>query len=350
MFTPSHLYELIVRSRRALYQCGILASHRLHAPVISVGNLSTGGTGKTPLTAFIAQFLQDAGLATAILSRGYKRQSTGLVEVSDGKNVLCDVNAAGDEPYLLALRCPGVRVVVSQDRWQAGHWLESQTKIEAFILDDAFQHLRLERDLNIALLDATEPPDQMQMLPFGRLREPLSALTRADAVIITRADQAFDRRAFRAIIEKHTRPQTPVFHASHQMTGLREVKASSAFAQLNDSLISFHDFADRPVAAFSGIARPHLFVGDLEQRKMHLVQHQDFRDHHRFTVAEITQVIHQAKAAGATALITTEKDAVRIPAEALRGAGIPVFAAQIEFCCEEIDGLRELILQSVGKK
>ncbi|HMX29346.1 MAG TPA: tetraacyldisaccharide 4'-kinase, partial [Blastocatellia bacterium] len=133
LYAPAKLYELIVRARMVAYRRGLLKTHKLRAPVISVGNLSVGGTGKTPCAAFIANYLRDAGHQVAILSRGYKRETKGRVEVSNGKEILCSAREAGDEPFLLANACPGVRVVVDQDRYAAGTWLEARAPISVFI-------------------------------------------------------------------------------------------------------------------------------------------------------------------------------------------------------------------------
>src|SRR5262245_29992234 len=205
IYAPARLYELGVRARAALYERDFFEARRLKAPVISVGNLTVGGAGKTPCVAFLARFLCDEGYEVAILSRGYKRESRGRVEVSNGKEILCGPNESGDEPFLLANLCPGARVVVDSDRYAAGKWLEDRESISAFILDDGYQHLRLARDLNLLLIDASEPLDQAKMIPFGRLREPITAMRRAGAVIATRSDQPFDRQALENVIGRFAR-------------------------------------------------------------------------------------------------------------------------------------------------
>src|SRR5262249_39629877 len=158
--------------RIALYEYNFFKARSLATPVISVGNLTVGGTGKTPCVAFLAKFLREAGQSVAILSRGYKRESKGRVFVSNGSEILCGPRESGDEPFLLAKSCPGAQVVVDQDRYAAGKWLEERSSVSVFILDDGYQHLRLARDLNLLLIDASEPLDQAKMIPYGRLREP----------------------------------------------------------------------------------------------------------------------------------------------------------------------------------
>lgn len=316
------------------YRRGLLKTYKLRAPVISVGNLSVGGTGKTPCVAFIANYLRDAGHQVAILSRGYKRETTSRVEVSDGKEILCSSRESGDEPFLLANACPGVRVVVDQDRYAAGSWLEARAPISAFILDDAFQHLRLARDLNLVLIDATEPLAQARMVPFGKLREPLAGLQRADAVIVTRSDQPFDKASLMKTIERHARPNTPVFFAHHEMTRLRRLGS--------EENLPLAAFAQQAIAAVSGIAKPERFNEDLRKAGMRIVMRQDFADHHRYRAAELAELLRQAVAAEAKAVIVTEKDAANLPKEVIRQSPLPVYAAQIEFCCEEESRLKGL--------
>lgn len=332
----ARLYELGVRTRLALYENKLLKPHHLAAPVISVGNLTVGGTGKTPCVAWLANFLRETGHNVAILSRGYKRASRGRVEVSDGQKILCPPHEAGDEPYLLAKACPGVRVVVDHDRYAAGQWLARRAPVSVFILDDAFQHLRLRRELNLLLLDATAPLDEL--VPLGRLREPLTGLRRADAVIVTRADQEFDRHALRGIITQHGRSNVPVFYAWHEVTGLRRLDAAETLAS--------SALAQRPVAAVAGIARPERFVADLTGQGMRIVWRGDFADHHRYTRAEFQQLLQRARHAQATAIITTEKDAANLPRAALAASLLPIYAAQIEFRCAAERALQRLVLRA----
>ncbi|MFN0088271.1 MAG: tetraacyldisaccharide 4'-kinase, partial [Blastocatellia bacterium] len=254
VYLPARLYELGIRARIGLYRRGVFATRRLAAPVISVGNLTVGGTGKTPCVAFLARLLREEGLSVAILSRGYKRASRGRVEVSDGREILCSPADAGDEPYLLARSCPGARVIVDPNRYAAGRWLEERAPVSVFLLDDGFQHLRLGRDLNLLLWDGAESPAEARMVPFGRLREPLGGFARADAVIVTRTDERTDRAAIQAAVARYGRPGTPVFFAAHDVTSLVRLDGGAPLAP--DAL------AGRPVAAFSGIARPDRFHQD----------------------------------------------------------------------------------------
>jgi tetraacyldisaccharide 4'-kinase len=337
LYPLAKVYEFVVRARIALYQKQIFRTYRLNAPVISVGNLTIGGAGKTPFAAFLANYLQDEGYKVAILSRGYKRKSVGRVEVSDGEKVLCGPFEAGDEPYLLAKSCPGVRVVVDRDRYAAGKWLESRAPISVFILDDAFQHLRLARDLNLLLIDAGDSLDEAEMLPFGRLREPIRALRRADAVIVTRSDQVFDRARLEQAISKYCRDDTPIFYAYHLIAKFRRLD--------KEEDISVMDYAGKRIAAVSGIARPERFIADLEGRGMEIALRRDFPDHHRYLPEEIDEIAMSARRAGAEAIITTEKDAANLPAESVKSSAIPICTAQISVHCEDENGLKRFVLK-----
>ena len=342
IYAPAKLYELGVRARAAFYENGLFETRRLKAPVISVGNLTVGGAGKTPCVAFLARFLRDEGYEVAVLSRGYKRESRGRVEVSDGREILCGPNESGDEPFLLAKSCPGARVVVDRDRYAAGKWLEERARISVFILDDGYQHLRLARDLNLLLVDASEPLDRAKMIPFGRLREPITAMGRADAVIVTRSDQPFDRRAFENAIRTFARAEAPVFYAVHKMTELISLDGAA--------VASPADFARKRIAAVSGVARPGRFVADLERLGMEIALRRDFDDHHRYTREELSEIVGRAREARAEAIITTEKDAANLPAGFAGSLALPIFAARIEFACENEEALKDLVRCQVSEE
>jgi len=334
-FIPAQIYRLAVESRLFLYRSGILRARRLDRPVISIGNLTLGGTGKTPCVAFIASQLRDRGLKVAILSRGYRREGSGILEVSNEERVLAGPLEAGDEPYLLAMSCPGVRVIVGPDRYGAASWISRRAEVDVFILDDGFQHLRLARDLDIVLIDATEPLDSARMVPFGRLREPLTGLARADAVIVTRSDRPFDRAALDRAVARYARQGTPIFFASHEMSGFVRLDGPEASTPA----------VRGPVAAVSGIARPDLFIQDLEARGCRIVLRRDYPDHHRHAPDEFRYLVDQALAAGAGAVVTTEKDAANLPTGALDDLPLPVYAARIVFKCEDQPALIDLIIK-----
>ena len=191
----SKIYGGGVKLRQKLYQKGLVKSKRLPCMVISVGNLSVGGTGKTPMTIYLANLIQDFGNKAVVISRGYKgraEKAGGIV--SDGKVLLMGPETAGDEPYMMAVKLKNVPVIVGKNRFEAGMLAVRTFKPEVLVLDDAFQHLKLERDLDLVLLDCQRPFGNGHMLPRGIMREPVSALSRADALILTRSDVVPDAK------------------------------------------------------------------------------------------------------------------------------------------------------------
>ncbi|MCH8320732.1 MAG: tetraacyldisaccharide 4'-kinase [Acidobacteria bacterium] len=225
----SKIYGLIVSLRVFLYQKGILRKHRLKHPVISVGNLTVGGTGKTPLVGFLAQILKKAGYQPVILSRGYKRSNkSAVLLVSDIREIFCGPEECGDEPYLLARKLEGVPVVVGNSRYQAGRLLEDRYPNLIYILDDGYQHIQLKRNLNILILDATDPFGGHHLLPTGRLREPTRALARADAIVITRSHMPSETEN----LEEHIRrwnKTVPISYFHHDVTALYDARTGSRF-------------------------------------------------------------------------------------------------------------------------
>ena len=324
-----------MKIRLALYRAKFFKIYQLNAPVISVGNITFGGTGKTPCAAFIANFLNAEGLQVAILSRGYKRESKGRVEVSNGKEILCSPNISGDEPYLLAQQCPGVRVVVDADRYAAGKWLESQTKIDVFILDDGYQHIRLQRDLNLLLVDAAT-----NFAPSLNFRDPLEEMKRADAVIITRSAQLSAREPFAQSIQGYCQPEIPIFFADHKITGVRLLAE-------NTRKIDISSLKPFSIVAFSGIGNPQRLELDLKNQGLKILRHYIFEDHHRYVKSDLESLFVQAKDLGAEALITTEKDAANIEDKFIQNFKLPIYVAQLEFSCDEIEEFKQLLLQTI---
>jgi tetraacyldisaccharide 4'-kinase len=342
LYLPAKLYELGVWLRISCYERGIFKRHRLATPVISVGNLTVGGTGKTPCTAALAQMLRDEGLEVAILSRGYKRTTEGRIEVSNGREILCEPHEAGDEPYLLARACPGVRVVADRDRWSAGRWLEERAKPSVFLLDDGYQHLRLARDLDLALIDGADDLSKAEMVPFGRLREPLAGLARANAVVVTGSNRPFDRNRLETTIKRYAGSGVPILYAHSQITSMLDLNSGQSQAAAA--------FAGKRMAALAGIARPERLINDLESLGITIVLRRDFEDHHRYTREEIMELAVAAKQAGADGLITTEKDAANIPIEMIATLGLPCFVARIEFHWERPAEIRTLAFDALRKK
>src|SRR5690349_17656688 len=328
----SVLYSAITRTRLSLYRRGTFHSTKLDRPVISVGNITTGGTGKTPLVEWVARNLASAGKKVCILTRGYGRDNPDrMVIVSDGHNLMATPSEAGDEPFLLATNLAGtVAVISSADRVAAGNEAIQQFDTDCFVLDDGFQHLRLERDLNIVTIDATNPWGGGHLLPYGHLREPLSGLSRADCIVITRTDQTDNIDDLRGEIRRHA-GDIPIFKSRMRNSRITPLQKSST------ALVP-------PVAAFCAIGNPRSFFNAIEHQA---VLQKAFPDHHRYSQRDVDSLIDDARRAGATSLVTTAKDAVKL--RALRFS-LPCYVLEIEPQIVNEQGLIELILQAANQR
>lgn len=344
LWAPAKLYELAVRLRVAAYETDYLKQKELNATVISVGNLTFGGAGKTPMVHYIARYLASEDHSVSILSRGYGRKSSGLRVLNDPAK-RGEINAAasyaevGDEPLMLARSLPEIPVVVSKDRFEAGRFAEKEFGSGVLVLDDAYQHLSLSRDLNILLIDATDTFGGFEMPPFGRLREPLYGLKRADVVIVTRADRAFDEGQTLAIIRQYCGDNVPVMYFFSGITSLRHLATGEVYEVDN--------FSGWNVAVMCGIGNPQAFTDDILQIGINIVSENFFRDHHAFSQADLDRVTRAAKDTGADAILTTEKDAIRL--EGLTHGDIPVYAAQLEIQSDDDVKLKSLLLRTVRK-
>jgi len=297
LLTPTAwFYAQFMRIRAALYARGTLRPRRLPARVISVGNLTVGGTGKTPLVLWLAQRLQGAGLRVAILSRGYGRSVRQARIFANG---IPRVEEAGDEPVLLARRLHGVPLGIAADRFAVGLQLAARHRPDVFLLDDGFQHLRLARDLDIVLLDASDPFGGGYVLPAGALREPVDALVRAQVVVLTRSRQAADS-AIEAV--RLYNPRVPVFRARTRLAGVLDATSHKPVPR--------ETLAGVPVLAFCGIGNPAAFWQDVRDWGFRLAGTQAFPDHHRYSADDFRRIARQADRYAAQALLTTEKDVV----------------------------------------
>lgn len=298
-------YELAARVRGWCYQQGWFRTERLPRPVISVGNLTVGGTGKTPVVIYLVERLTARGLRVAVLSRGYRRRSHApQVLVSDGRQVLSGPEEAGDEPYLIARRCPQAVVAVGANRSALGRWVLSRVPVDCFLLDDGFQHLQLHRDVNLLLVDATDLAGIQAALPIGRLREPLSAATRADALLITRvADEQAAEPVRRLLLQAcGSLPSSiPVgFPAEEfQRVGGNERRPLEMFR-------------GRSAFLFSGIGNAESFPALVAGLGVTVTETLAFPDHVHYTDAMVETIRAKAKQCGADLLVTTEKDAGKV--------------------------------------
>ncbi len=300
----SAVFRLGVALRHAAYRRGWLKTRRLSRPVISVGNLTVGGTGKTPLVVLIAKMLLRQGWKPGILTRGYGRHSKAdLIVVAPSPARQAEAGEIGDEPAILARALPEVPIVICADRFRGGQAAEQRFRVNVHILDNGFQHLGLERAVDVVALDATEEISDWGLLPAGRQREPLGALRRASIVVITRVDSGDPKSLEEIILKVH--PAAKVFHSS-----TRFVRAVDS---LSGERVPSDEIRTRKVTAFCGIGNPGAFFADLRRWGFKLTAQDAFPDHHVYSQQELRRLVALAQIKGATALLTTEKDAVKFP-------------------------------------
>lgn len=300
-FSP--LYSILMTVRQNLYRRGILRVHKLPVPVISVGNLTMGGTGKTPTVAYIATLLKDLGHRPAIVSRGYGGKAGKPINlVSDGNNVLMTAYEAGDEPLMLAEKLPGIPMLTGKIRLHPCRYAIEKLQCDSLILDDGFQHLAIARDINLVLFNATTLAGNSRVFPGGELREPVSALHRSDAFLLTGVDEANRPRGERfADLLRKRFPDKPVFFSSLACAPLvADPPAPSLTPE------------PHPLYAFCAIAHPNRFFSTLAAAGVDLAGSSTFPDHHPYRQTDIDELCRSAGKLGAKGLVTTEKDKVKL--------------------------------------
>ena len=355
LYTLSLPYGGAVRFRNYLYDNGLLETKKLPCPVVSVGNLTVGGTGKTPMVILLANLLQKKGYRPAVLSRGYagrNRQKSNVI--TDGQNILLGPDDAGDEPFLIAASTSGVPVLTGRDRYLAGKHALDRLGANVLVLDDAFQHRQVFRDLNILLLDAERPFENGCILPRGPLREPRSSLKRADLIVLTRVDEKI-QSTFNLDLD-HEFPEIPVFQARHRPTEIIPLSSlhpslssmsSTVILSPTDSVIlslskDEHSNAsvfypqEKPVqtlrqaqgdkkdvfpvdflrgkrvCAFAGIAHPESFRKTVESLGAEVVAFKTYPDHHHYTREDVEDIQKASREQAAEIILTTEKDGVKL--------------------------------------
>lgn len=340
----STIYSAVTRARLAAYRRGLFPVSKLAAPVISVGNLTTGGTGKTPLVEWVCRTIYAVaherwreGKSVCVLTRGYGRANPKTqVVVSNGLELRASELQAGDEPFLLASNLLGVAAVISNpDRVAAGEWAIEKLQSGVFVLDDAFQHLRLFRDLDIVTIDATNPWGG-GLIPRGRLREPLGGLSRADCVVITRTEQVEQISLIKDTIRRIA-GNVPVF-SSRMLT--------SGFRRVDSEPINTATLLSQPIGAFCGVGNPDSFFNHLRREGCQLEFTRIFPDHHTYKQADLDALVGEARAKGAKSLLTTAKDATKLE---FYNPGIPCSVLEIEISIDEEDRLVDLIRKVIFK-
>ena len=336
LFLLSQTYRGMTQLRLDLYRERILRQHNLGCLVVSIGNLTCGGTGKTPVVEVFAETLAKEGRQVAILSRGYRSKSKPLRQqlhdliappgraipprvVSDGQRLLMDSSMAGDEPYMLANNLPSVAVVVDKNRVKAGRHAIRRLGCDTLILDDGFQYLKLQPRLNILLIDATSPFHNHHLLPRGLLREPIKNIRRADYVFLTKSNGSPTIRHLKGFVKKHN-SRAEIIECTHQPQYLEDI-----YTGQREELTKL---SGRRVAAISGIARPEGFEEVLGKLGGDLVYNERFIDHHRYRQQEVIDFINRSLARQADLIVTTEKDSVRFPK--LDRRDIPIYFLRVK--------------------
>ncbi|MBC8208512.1 MAG: tetraacyldisaccharide 4'-kinase [Desulfobulbaceae bacterium] len=321
-FSP--LYSWIMKLRAAFYKKEVLRSTRMETPVISVGNLTMGGTGKTPLVCYLAKLLRNQGLRPAIISRGYGGSTKNRVNVvSNGKDLFLDANEAGDEPRLLAELLPGVPVLTGIVRALPCRHAVMEFDCNVLILDDGFQHLGVQRDIDLVLFHGDELAGNSRIFPGGDLREPVSALERATAFVLTNITPENNERNQRfAHLLKERFPQKPVFF----------ICTSTQFFRTQESAtpVSVTELP-QPLHGFCGIGKPDTFHHDLTAKGLDICSFTSYKDHQTYPPKLLNAISQTALQQGARGLVTTEKDLVKIGNSPLP---LPLFALQLQITPE----------------
>lgn len=330
-------YGAAMQFRSWLYNRELLARYSLGRKTISIGNLTVGGTGKTPVTRYAAEILAEAGQLPCILTRGYGRKNpASRVVVAGPRGIVDDADLAGDEPLELAKELNGRAIIIADaDRVAAAEFARREFSPDVFILDDGFQHLRAKRDLDILLIDATNPFGNGYPLPAGILRENPGAIARADVVIITRTEIARDLEPLKSLIRKQN-SRAQVFEAVFGIAGFRPLAN-------RQKLLGTKEMAGRKIVAFCGIANPNGFRRLLEKYGIQTRDFLAFGDHHRYSPPQIAAIGRAATQTGADIVVTTEKDAVKL----LRADfPVPCCSASISVTVNPEEDFRRLLLAS----
>jgi tetraacyldisaccharide 4'-kinase len=349
LWPPTGLYEAGTRVRNAAYDRNMMSPNRLSGVVISVGNLTVGGTGKTPMVLWITQRLLAEGKKVGILTRGYRGSSPpvqsgdGAVASSVGSSTAG--NLSSDEVQMLRSRLGGqVAFGVGPNRFARGRELAARG-IDWFVLDDGFQHRQLARDVDIVLIDATNPFGGGHLLPLGRLREPRSGLSRADIIVITRSEHS---PAIEAAVRHDS--SAPIFYGRPRLDSVHSNDSGVAAPQ-DPSKDPFKDPSSRAqkVFAFCGIGNPSAFLADLREWGFQIGGHRFFRDHHRYMPRDLDEIQAEARKAGASALICTEKDIFNLPHIASQDS-LPILYCRISMRIDREDEFWRAILSKSGSR
>lgn len=339
-FIPIYAAIMVVRNK--LFDIGLFKSQKVNAKVISVGNLTVGGSGKTPLVIYLLNFLKNKGISAGVLSRGYGRKNRGYLLVSEGNQILVRVDECGDEMYHTVLEC-NVPAAVSENRVKGAERLIEKSSIEVLVLDDAFQHRWIERDINLLIFEQrflTEPFSINKfLLPSGILREPFNSVKRADAVIINRK---FSQKSDIPDEYKKYFRDKPVFTAFYNAKEFVDMSTKVKY--------NLTEFSGQKSLVVSGVANPFSFINILNQSNVDTGNRMIFRDHKNYTIEEIQRIRKTFYATNSQSVVTTEKDAVKLLNFSRELDDIDIFYLKIEILFDDEAEFQNFILSKTESK
>lgn len=314
ILTPfAFIYAIAIFIRNLLFDIGLLKAKKVDASVISIGNITVGGTGKTPIVEFLIKYLQEKKLRVAIVSRGYKRKSKGLVIVSNGITINEDPMLCGDEPVQISKKFPGAIVIVSEDKYSAAKLATDKFNANIILIDDGFQHRKIYRDFDVVIMDNSLSNFDYFLLPLGYGREPIRSLKRAHFILITNK-----KNGDKAIKNYYNKPFALFTYSTDRFKSIFEENISNIGELYNKSCY-----------AFCGIGKPDSFYNSLTQNGIKVKKFKKFPDHHYYSDAEIDKIISEYRALECNMIITTEKDAVKLTKYAKMFKDIPVYYIEV---------------------
>ena len=335
LYPLTNVYAFVIWLRNFLFEKNIFKSRPVNAKVFSVGNISVGGSGKTPVTIYLTSLLKQAGENVGVISRGYGRKSKGYVLVSDGKKFLTTVEKSGDEIYHTVLDC-WVPAAVSENRVKGAEQFIKDTGVNVIVLDDAFQHRWIKRDVDLLVIDQRFLTEKSifinNLLPTGAMREPLSSIKRANAIIINR--KFTEKKEFRQDFEKY-------FKGKRIFTGF--YKAISFFDLKHDTEFKLEEFQGQKSLVVSGIAVPFSFLNVLKQAKVDTQNKLIFKDHKSYTYNDVQRIRQLFYSTNSHSVVTTEKDAVKLTRFSREMDDIDIYYLKIKFVLDDEDGFKGFI-------
>ncbi len=348
----SYLYKFGVCCKLNMYESGLLKREKLNCCVISIGNITVGGTGKTPTAQQVATIIKSMGYRVVILNRGYRSHwGKELGVVSDGNKIFMTAYEAGDEAYLMAKTLPGIPVIIGKNRALTGRYAVDKLKAEVIIMDDGYQHWQLERDLDMVLIDTLNMFGNGCLLPRGTLREPLSNLARGDLFLLTKTDQSskLNRIQLRNVIDKYN-SQAPVVESVHHPKNFVEI--ADWYKGIVENFKELDELRGKDVMVFSAIGNPSSFEQTLSSIGLNILEAVRYPDHHDYGMLEMQYINERASSLKAVAMIATAKDAVKIPTEFIYSSReIPLYILNMDICITEgLDKFKEYIDNAIKKE